>query len=110
MKSFLDILSLVILVGIFEYTFAGVNTAQYTDLNDTVSFKLDVKPIFEKACAVCHKEKGLPDVTDYRIAYGLRHEIFNRVTKEKTMPKHGSMLTASERDIVGLWIETGAKQ
>lgn len=77
---------------------------------DAISFTAEIKPVFQKNCNTCHADQSLPDVTNYNVAYGLRAEIVDRVYYNRSMPKHGPFLTESERELVKLWVDTGANK
>jgi len=76
----------------------------------TISFKKDIRPIFKQACTKCHNGSNkLPDITKYQVAFDLKNEIVARVTSDKTMPMYGK-LSESNRELIKLWVEQGAKK
>ena len=75
-----------------------------------VTYTNDIRPIFSKACSTCHNGKieGLPNLLDYQMAFTLRGAILRKVVIERSMP-HLGYISESERDLIKLWIQTGAK-
>ena len=93
------IVTIITLLSINSYADSGL------------SFVKDVKPIFQRSCMGCHNGSNpLPVVSLYPVAYRLRNEIKTRVSDEKTMPKYGTYISASERDLVKRWVLDGAKE
>lgn len=105
--KFLDMLSVFVLFFVVIYAFSGNTRSEYA-INEKPSFQVDIRPIMVESCYYCHAEKGLLDFTEYVSAYGYRFSIVRKVTLEQTMPKHGNMLRTSERDLIKLWVDTGA--
>lgn len=88
--------------------------------NDKLVSMSDVYPIFQKRCVACHAAK--PTNTTYAappngVVYEtpedivkLKDKILQRVVITKTMPQNNETnMTQEERDIIGAWIEQGAK-
>jgi len=80
----------------------------------------DVKPIFEKRCVSCHSSNPTDDVTKaapagamfetYDQCYHLKDKILNRAVQTKTMPQgNKTKITDEERELIGQWIQQGAK-
>jgi len=105
----LEILSFSIL-GVLLWTTLSGASFEKAEMRDFVSFTKEVQPVFKENCAGCHQNKGLADITTYTTAYPLRNEIVRRVYENRSMPKHGPFLKESDRELVKLWVDTGAKK
>ena len=98
-------LSILTIFGIFP----GNQKANFNVSQDLTSFKRDIQPILESRCTRCHNPKsGLPQITQYPVAYENRYKIRNKV-KTRQMPYFGRM-TESERDLIIMWVDQGAKE
>ncbi|MBK9292816.1 MAG: hypothetical protein IPM52_14505 [Bacteroidetes bacterium] len=61
-----------------------------------------------RSCATCHNGANpLPNVQQYAVAYQLRAAIVRKVTGRE-MPKYGR-ISESDRDLLKLWVQSGAK-
>ena len=75
-----------------------------------LSFEMDIKPVFKTSCTKCHNGTNqLPNITDYKVAYGLRAEIRKRVVESRTMPLYGN-LSETDRTKVKNWLDSGANK
>lgn len=87
-----------------------LSISAYAGEADQITFSKDIRPIFSKSCTSCHgKFKTLPNILDYDVAFSLRFSIEDRVVKQRTMPYVGK-ITESERDLIGAWVQTGARK
>lgn len=103
----------LILVGTFvaEYFIRETNHEPHASLvfDSGITYRGDARPIFRKKCAACHNgNNALPNLLVYETAYSLRQEIKERVQTNE-MP-HIGRLSASEKDRIILWIDSGAKE
>ena len=76
------------------------------------TYDKDIKPIFEAKCAMCH-HPGWADKNwlNYDIAKRDKDRIKQRVVKEKTMPPGNiTDLSEEERELIGKWVDQGAKK
>jgi uncharacterized membrane protein len=80
-----------------------------------------VQPIFQQRCVTCHSANPTDNVTKvapagamfetYEQCYKHREKILNRAVHTKTMPQgNKTKITDEERELIGRWIEQGAKQ
>jgi uncharacterized membrane protein len=77
-----------------------------------VTFKKEIRPIFEKRCAQCHNARW-PDKNwlDYTRAKQHADRIKMRVWIQKNMPPGNfSGMTEDERKLVRDWVDNGAKE
>lgn len=73
----------------------------------------EIRPILENRCMNCHGHSSTGaifiDWSDYKVSYQLREELYLRVVELKNMPMYTKM-PQLERDMIGLWVDQGAKQ
>lgn len=82
------------------------------ELTGDLTFSENVRPLFAKNCSSCHgpaNKLGLPNLLVYETAFSLRSTILLKVVDERSMP-HIGRITESERSLIELWIQTGAKE
>lgn len=72
-----------------------------------LSFKTDMKPIFQQRCYSCH-QSGYWDWTKYDNAFKYKDKIRWRVWETRTMPLGGN-ITEDERKKIRDWVDQGAK-
>jgi len=86
-----------------------------------VSYASDIQPVFDQSCVACHNGNLIPDLRsgnsyDALINNGLvvpldksASELYKRVTGAGSLMPPGSPLPQSKVDLIGQWIEDGAK-
>jgi len=78
---------------------------------DPPTYTDDIRPIFERTCAVCHNRTPF-NWMEYKTAYRYRKRIYNRVVFRRNMPPSywQKQPTEDERKLIGEWVKTGAKE
>lgn len=90
-------------------TIPDLDHTQFVESKDFISFEKQVRPVIKNRCTQCHSaQAGLPDISDYEVAYELRFDIKDKVQTRK-MPYFGKM-KESERDLIIDWVNQGAKK
>jgi len=108
-------------VGAISIFAAVIITAPKTvsDSGGSVSYA-DVKPVFEQRCVSCHSSHPTDDVykaapsgamfETYEQCANLKDKIMNRAVQTKSMPQgNKTHITDEERELLGRWIQQGAK-
>jgi len=125
--KWLLILSFVVLfvlsIYLLSHKTTDVAASPSIKLNENVSFKNDLQPIFERRCAKCHggefPSEGLNLESYEGLILGSQNgqvimagDSNNSLLFEKIengeMPKRGSDLTAEQIEIIRQWIDEGA--
>lgn len=101
MKKLLAVL--MICFGLWTSCSKDSTTNTYTpSCNGTVkSYKTDVAPIIESACASCHQNFG-----NYSNLYSVRFSVRSQVVSGN-MPQNG-VLSSTQKDAIACWIDSGA--
>lgn len=77
-----------------------------------VTFEEVLKPkIFQNVCFACHNpDTGLPDWTDYAVAFERRDLLYKRIIEDRDMPipNAGFDITEEERKLIADWVKAGA--
>jgi hypothetical protein len=118
MKSLLYILFAGMLAGIL--LFGSCEKVVYPPeeiiLPDTVSYSLDIQPIFDDNCVKCHNGGRNPDLrpeNSYESLTGGGYVNVNDPAESEVMKKlygsHDSRAKEAEKQLIQLWIEEGAK-
>jgi len=78
---------------------------------DTLFYEKQIKPLFDKNCTSCHQPGGTGpgDFTKLDVIRSQKDRIKIRAVIEKTMPQGANTMTQQERDMLGKWIDCGAK-
>lgn len=75
-----------------------------------VTFVKDIKPLFERACSLCHNAGSgdfMPNWQEYSVSLAKKANIMDRVVIKKDMPM-GTEFTQADRELVKKWIDQGA--
>lgn len=116
MKRLFYILFAVALTGILLFDSCEKVVYPVPELPDTVSYSLDIQPLWDSKCVSCHNGSRDPDLSpnvsyDALITGGY---IDTGNPEESDLMKklygtHDSRATTSEKQLILLWIEEGAK-
>jgi hypothetical protein len=86
------------------------------ELPDTVSYSLDIQPIWDNKCVTCHDGGRDPDLrpeNSYESLTGKGYIDTNNPEESKLMKKlygsHDSRASETEKQLILLWIDEGAK-
>ncbi len=92
----------LISLGLWTGCSKDITTTPYTpSCKGVKSYKTDVAPIIESACAGCHQNFG-----NYSQLYYSRNSVRSMVVSGQ-MPPGGSLSTA-QKDAIACWIDSGA--
>ena len=118
MKRLFYLIFAVVLTGIL--LFGSCEKVVYPpveiELPDTVSYSLDIQPIWDNKCVNCHDGGRDPDLkpeNSYESLINGGHINVNDPAESDLMKKlygsHDSRATETEKQLTLLWIEEGAK-
>lgn len=75
----------------------------------TITYKADIQPVFKQRCSMCHDYMPGKNWMNYKEAFDKRKEIKDRVLIKKDMPA-GTDMPQVFRDLIGAWVDSGAKE
>ncbi len=116
MKKLFYLLFAAVLTGIMLFGSCEKVVYPLPELPDTVSYSLDIQPIWDNKCVSCHAGSREPDLRpensyDALIDGGYINETEPAESDlmKKLYGTHDSRATENEKQLILLWIEEGAK-
>ncbi len=109
-------ITFMLLIAFIVGSFSVFNYIDHT-LNEDVepapiTYTTDVRPLFKRSCLPCHGPNTGRNWLDYDTAYRKRIYIKFRTLIKKDMPPSywKKQLSEEERDLIGQWVDAGAKE
>lgn len=116
MKRLFYLLFAAVLTGILLFGSCEKVVYPIPELPDTVSYSLDIQPIWDNKCVSCHSGSRDPDLRPENSYASLINggyvDTDNPEDSElikKLYGSHDSRATETEKQVILLWIEEGAK-
>ncbi len=116
MKRLFYLLFAAVLTGILLFGSCEKVVYPIPELPDTVSYSLDIQPIFDNKCVSCHSGSRDPDLRPENSYASLINggyvDTDNPEDSElikKLYGSHDARATETEKQLILLWIEEGAK-
>ena len=116
MKKLFYLLFAVVLTGILLFGSCEKVVYPVPELPDTVSYSLDIQPIWDNKCVDCHNGSRDPDLRPENSYVSLTEGDFidtNNAAESELMKKlygtHDARATETEKQLILLWIKEGAK-
>ncbi len=116
MKRLFYLLFAAVLTGLLLFGSCEKVVYPIPELPDTVSYSLDIQPIWDNKCVSCHSGSRDPDLRPENSYASLINggyvDTDNPDDSElikKLYGSHDSRATEAEKQVILLWIEEGAK-
>jgi len=116
MKRLFYLIFAAVLTGILLFGSCEKVVYPIPELPDTVSYSLDIQPIWDNKCVSCHSGSRDPDLrpenSHASLINGSYVDTDNPEDSElikKLYGSHDSRATETEKQLILLWIEEGAK-
>jgi hypothetical protein len=116
MKRLFYLIFAAMLTGILLFGSCEKVVYPIPELPDTVSYSLDVQPIFDNKCVTCHNGGRNPDLRPGNSYSSLTDNGYvdtDNPEESKLIKKlyttHDARATETEKQLILLWIQEGAK-
>ena len=117
MKRLFYLLFAAVLTGILLFGSCEQVVYPIPELPDTVSYSLDIQPIWDNKCVSCHDGGPDPDLrpdTSYNTLMtggyvNVDEPAESELMKKLSKPPHDGRATEMEKQLILQWIEEGAK-